>query len=901
MVLRNRNGEVTANPSPRLPICRTLNVAGRSLRYWALASMDGVVPLAALPVSVKVLLENLLRHAERGILRTDVVRLFSSWPDVPANGPELEFYPVRVVMPDSSGIPVLADLSAMREAVAGLGGDPLQLNPVIPTDLVVDHSVTADVAGRRDALAINLANEFALNKERYAFLHWASRAYAKLRVAPPGVGIVHQVNLEFLSHPICTEKVGDDLTCFPDSLVGLDSHTPMINALGVLGWGVGGIEGASAMLGEPISLTMPKVVGCTLVGRLREGATGTDAVLSITEKLRKHDVVGSIVEYCGPGVATLSLPHRATIANMAPEYGATMGFFPIDDRTIQYLRGTGRAPWEIALTEAYARAQGLWGDDPRRRYSHTLEIDLAEVEPVMAGPLRPQDRHALSAVPRSFTDVFASNDRTLASPSASNRDRSLRDGDVVIASITSCTNTSNPELMVAAGLSARKAAALGLKPKPWVKTSFSPGSRVVSDYLAAAGLQEDLDTLGFHVVGYGCMTCAGASGPLQERVAKAIDDGGLIVAAVLSGNRNFEGRIHPQVRAAYLGAPALIIAYALCGSVLIDLRSEPLGQGTDGKPVYLADIWPSQADVDRIISDSIRPEMFLERYEHVFDGDDQWNALASPSAPALFRWDQDSSYLRRPPFLVGMTQTPPPITRFQNARALLILGDSVTTDHISPVGPIARSGDTADFLISRGVAPTAFHSYLARRVNHDVMMRGTFSNPRLRNEMTPGHSGPWTVFQPDGTITTVFAAAQAYRREKVPVIVIAGAHYGAGSSRDWAAKGTSLLGIKAVIAESFERIHRSNLVGMGVLPLQFTGGESRKTLRLEGSERFDLLDAPDSFRPRAHVRLRVISADGRERILSLRLRLDTERELQWYRNGGVLPHLVRHLSLRQQG
>jgi aconitate hydratase len=890
------------NSSPHLvQIWKTLCVAGRRFRYWALDSVDDIVPLATLPVSIKVLLENLLRHADRNMARAKAAALFSSWPELPADSPELEFYPVRVVMPDSSGIPVLADLAAMREAVAGLGGDPARLNPIIPADLVVDHSVTADVAGRHDAFAINLRNELQLNRERYAFLHWASRAYQNLRVVPPGMGIVHQVNLEYLSHPVWTVMHGDDVICLPDSLVGLDSHTPMINALGVLGWGVGGIEGASAMLGEPISLNVPKVVGCKLVGQLREGATATDVVLTVTERLHAHGVVGAIVEYCGPGVRALALPDRATIANMAPEYGATMGFFPIDEKTIEYLRETGRAAWELDLTEAYAREQGMWGDDSARRYPETIEIDLDEVESSMAGPLRPQDRHPLSEVARSFRDVFAKNGRNLATVSASMPDRSLRDGDIVIASITSCTNTSNPELIVAAGLLARKAAALGLKPKPWVKTSFSPGSRIVTDYLAAAGLQDDLDALGFQIVGYGCMTCAGGSGPLQESVAKAIDDEALVVAAVLSGNRNFEGRIHPQVRAAYLGAPALIVAYALAGSVLIDLKREHLGQGADGKPVFLADIWPSQANIRRIIGESIRSEMFLKGYEHIFEGDDQWNAMASGIAPALFPWEQDSSYLRCPPFLAGTPPSPPAIKPFQNARALLVLGDTITTDHISPVGPIARTGDTADYLITQGVPSSAFHSYLARRVNHDVMIRGTFSNSRLHNEMTPQHSGPWTVHHPDGKIQTIFTAAQAYQCDNVPMVVIAGSDYGAGSSRDWAAKGTSLLGIKAVIAESFERIHRSNLVGMGVLPLQFTGGANRKTLGLDGRERFDLLDAPDTFRPRGNVTLRVTCADGREHFISLKLRLDTERELDWYRNGGVLPYLVRKLSVPQHG
>ena len=884
---------------------RTLKVDGKEYDYFSLAAAAkaaGLGDLSTLPFSMKVLLENLVRLENGRTVTVDDIKAVAEWLKTRRSEREIAFRPARVLMQDFTGVPAVVDLAAMREAMAKLGGDPQRINPLSPVDLVIDHSVMVDAFGSTHAFADNVKLEFERNGERYAFLSWGQTAFDNFRVVPPGTGICHQVNLEYLAQVVWSTDEGGRTVAYPDTLVGTDSHTTMVNGLAVLGWGVGGIEAEAAMLGQPISMVMPEVVGFRLDGKLKEGATATDLVLTVTQMLRKKGVVGKFVEFYGPGLAHLALADRATIGNMAPEYGATCGFFPIDQVTLNYLTFTGRDAKRVKLVEAYAKAQGLWRDDstPDPVFTDTLTLDLATVEPSLAGPRRPQDRVALSGVAKSFAaelpklaggaDVAKLN---RAVPVAgSNYD--LKDGAVVIAAITSCTNTSNPSVMLAAGLVARNARQRGLKVKPWVKTSLAPGSQVVTDYYAAAGLQQDLDGLGFNLVGYGCTTCIGNSGPLPDAISEAVDKGDLVVAAVLSGNRNFEGRISAQVRANYLASPPLVVAYALAGSMTIDLATEPLGEGGDGKPVYLKDIWPTSQEVQDTLRKSLTPDMFSKRYGNVFQGPPEWQKV-KVVADKTFSWDMSSTYIAHPPYFDNMPKDPAPLTDIEMARELAILGDSITTDHISPAGSIKKDGPAGQYLMSIQVRPADFNSYGARRGNHEVMMRGTFANIRIRNEMVPGVEGGMTKHQPDGAVMPIYDAAMRYQKEGVPLVIIAGKEYGTGSSRDWAAKGTRLLGVRAVIAESFERIHRSNLVGMGVLPLQFKDGTDRKSLKLDGTERFDILGVATGLKPRIDLACRIHRSSGKIDTVPLLCRIDTLDELEYFRHGGILQYVLRQM------
>jgi aconitate hydratase len=798
-----------------------------------------------------------------------------------------------VLMPDSSGIPLLGDMAAMRDAMARLGGDPRRLDPLIPVDFVVDHSVMVDDYGSAEAMARNMALELARNRERYDFLRWGGRAFDHLRVIPPGTGICHQINLEYLARVVWTREEEGRLIAFPDSVIGMDSHTPMINGLGIVGWGVGGVEGGVAALGEPVAMLIPEVVGCRLTGSPRPGVTATDIVLTVTDVMRRHKVIGKFVEFLGPGVDALSLPDRATIANMTPEYGATVGFFPVDAETLRFLRLTGRDPRQMALVETYCKTQGLWRDANTAvpDYTAVVEIDLGAVEASLAGPRRPNERVPLAQAPQAFRSAHPGNGGAVAVKGA---DFPLRNGDVVIAAITSCTNTSNPAVMIGAGLLARNARARGLESKPWVKTSLSPGSRVVSDYLAASGLSRPLEELGFHLTGYGCMTCMGNSGPLADRLTEAIEDNELAAVAVLSGNRNFEGRIHPSVRANFLASPPLVVAYALAGSVLKDVSSEPLGEDRAGRPVYLRDLWPDDEEIRRIVEKTLSPELFRSRYQQVAEDGARW-AGGTGAEATLFSWNPDSAFIRRPPFFDDMEAEPAPVRDIRGARVLAMFGDMLTTDHISPIGAIPAKSPAGQYLQSLGIAPRDFVSYGARRLNHDVMIRGTFANLRIRNEMTPNVEGSWTRHVPGGEEMSVHDAAERYRREGVPLVVVAGAEYGAGSSRDWAAKGARLLGVRAVIAESFERIHRSNLVGFGVLPLQFVDGMTRKTLKLDGSEVVDITGLEAGITPRMGISCIVTRANGSRETIPLRLRLDTRAEVEYYHHGGIFYYVLRRL------
>ena len=876
---------------------RTLAAGGRTYTYYSIdAAAERLGDLSRMPRCLRVLLENQLRACDGGGASEDDLRAVASWRD--DGRAEIGFRPVRVLMQDFTGVPAIVDLAAMRDAMATLGGDPKRINPLAPVDLVIDHSVSVDASGASDSFARNVELEMRRNRERYEFLRWGQQAFDNFRVVPPGTGICHQVNLEHLAQVVWSSEVDGEWTAYPDSLVGTDSHTTMINGLSVLGWGVGGIEAEAAMLGQPVSMLVPDVVGFALTGRLREGATATDLVLTVTEQLRAHGVVGKFVEFFGPGLGELTLADRATIANMAPEYGATCGFFPVDGETLAYLRLTGRDEDRIALVEAYARAQGLWQDaaSPPPVFAEVLSLDLGTVKPSLAGPKRPQDRVALSGVATAFAKTLAA-DTGRAAPAegaVAGHDHGLRDGDVTIAAITSCTNTSNPGVMIAAGLVARAAAARGMKVKPWVKTSLAPGSQVVSDYLQAAGLQDDLDALGFNLVGYGCTTCIGNSGPLDPALSAAVADGDLLVTSVLSGNRNFEGRVNPDVRANYLASPPLVVAYALAGTVTRDLATEAVGDDRDGNPVYLADLWPSNREIADVIAAAVTPEMFRSRYADAFRGSDAWRAVAVGDG-FNFDWNADSTYVRRPPYFEGMTRVPAPVTDISGARALAILGDSITTDHISPAGAFKAASPAGKYLTDRGVAAADFNSYGSRRGNHEVMMRGTFANIRIRNEMAPGTEGGLTRHMPDGAVMPIFDAAMAYRDAGVPLVVVAGKLYGSGSSRDWAAKGPQLLGVRAVIAESFERIHRSNLVGLGVLPLEFTGGATRASLGLDGSETFDIPGIADGLEPRCELVCRIHRANGSVAEAALRCRIDTDTELAYYRHGGILQYVLRGL------
>ncbi|MEI6813220.1 MAG: aconitate hydratase AcnA [bacterium] len=879
-------------------------------RLDALANLPGNT-IARLPFSLKILLENLLRNEDGGFVKADDITTMASWNVKATVDKEIAFRTARVLLQDFTGVPCVVDLAAMRDALAALGGDATKINPLQPVDLVIDHSVQVDEYGTDAAFMINTNLEYERNVERYQFLRWGGLALKNFRAVPPGTGICHQVNLEYLGQVVFVNPESGEAYC--DSLVGTDSHTTMINGLGVLGWGVGGIEAEAAMLGQPVSMLIPEVVGFKLHGKLPAGATATDLVLTCTEMLRKKKVVGKFVEYFGDGLAGLSLADRATIANMAPEYGATMGFFPVDDETLKYLRLSGRSEHHVKLVEAYTKAQGLFREQgmPDPIYSDTLELDLSTVVPSLAGPKRPQDRIALTGVKANYEASLKAHNETMAQAAASkgqpapvstpqhlaHRDREfdLIDGAVVIAAITSCTNTSNPSVMLAAGLVAQKAVAKGLTSKPWVKTSLAPGSKVAKDYFEKAGVQSSLDALGFQIAGYGCTTCIGNSGPLPEVISKGIDDGKLTVAAVLSGNRNFEGRVNPQTRFNYLASPPLVVAYALAGRMDIDFELEAIGTGTDGQPVFLRDIWPSSKEVEDVVLSSVKREYFEKQYADVFGGDEQWKAIPVPTG-SRYTWDDKSTYVKHPPYFEGMTMTPPGVQQIANARVLGMFADSITTDHISPAGSIAEKSPAGVWLKSLGVEKKDFNSYGARRGNHEVMMRGTFANIRLKNELTPGLEGWWTRTAEGAEPTSFFDASESYKKSGTPLVIIAGKEYGTGSSRDWAAKGTMLLGVRAVIAESFERIHRSNLVGMGVIPCEFTNGETRQSLGLTGFEHITIEGMSETMSPRAALTVHAVAPDGTKKSFAVRSRIDTPEELNYFRNGGILPYVLRNLA-----
>jgi aconitate hydratase len=887
----------------------TFDTGAGQARIYRLSALEkaGVAPgLDRMPFSIKVLLESVLRSADGELVTADDVKALAAWKASSPKDAELPFMPARVILQDFTGVPAVVDLASMRAAVKRLGKDPGRINPLVPVDLVVDHSVQVDVFGSREALKKNAEIEFQRNRERYEFLRWGQRAFARFRVVPPATGIVHQVNLEYLAKGVLLKEEDGERVALPDTLVGTDSHTTMINGLGVLGWGVGGIEAEAAMLGQPLYMVTPQVVGFRLAGRLREGTTATDLVLTVTQMLRKKGVVEKFVEFFGPGLAEMSLPDRATIANMAPEYGATCGFFPVDQETLSYLGRTGRSPAEVELVERYCKEQGLFRTTatPEPLFSDTLELDLQTVEPSLAGPKRPQDRVALSQMKASFAwalvapvkergfGLAAEETGRSVSVEIRGRKAELRHGSVVIAAITSCTNTSNPSVMLAAGLLARKAVRRGLRVPPYVKTSLAPGSKVVTEYLRASGLLTDLEALGFHLVGYGCTTCIGNSGPLLPEVSRAVSDGRLVAAAVLSGNRNFEGRVNPDVKANYLASPPLVVACALAGTADIDLASEPLGTAADGARVLLADLWPSQKEVAELEA-QVNAEMFRSTYANVFDGNPEWNAIRVPEGD-LFEFREESTYIQEPPFFQGLTLEAPATADIVGARVLAVLGDSVTTDHISPAGDIALASPAGRFLVSKGVEKKDFNSYGSRRGNDRVMVRGTFANIRLKNAMVPGVEGGVTVHVPSGERMDIYDAAERYRKEGTPLVVVAGKEYGSGSSRDWAAKGTLLLGVRAVIAESYERIHRSNLVGMGVLPLQFEAGQNAESLGITGREKLTIRGLAGQLRPRQHVTVQA-EGDGGTSSLAAVARLDTPIEVDYYRNGGILQTVLRKM------
>ena len=885
---------------------KTLKVGAKTYTTYNLkaAEKNGLAGISKLPYSMKVLLENLLRHEDGRTVTKDDIQSIADWLINKRSDREIAFRPARVLMQDFTGVPAVVDLAAMRDAMTVLGGKPEKINPLTPVDLVIDHSVMVDHFGTKDAFKKNVAREFERNGERYSFLRWGQSAFDNFRVVPPGTGICHQVNLEYLAQTVWTAKVKEGKktveVAYPDTLVGTDSHTVMVNGLAVLGWGVGGIEAEAAMLGQPQSMLIPEVIGMKLIGKVREGVTATDLVLTVTQILRKRGVVNKFVEFFGPGLNELPLEDRATIANMAPEYGATCGFFPIDEETVRYLKSTGRAKARVDLVEAYAKAQGMWrtekSEDPE--FTDTIELDLGDVEPSLAGPARPQDRVPLSNAAKGFGEALA---KTFGKAGKENEttvvpgtDHSIGHGAVVIAAITSCTNTSNPFVMVSAGLVARNALKRGLKVKPWVKTSLAPGSQVVGEYLAKSGLQKDLDKLGFNVVGYGCTTCIGNSGPLPENVSEAITSGDLVAAAVLSGNRNFEGRVNPQTRANYLASPPLVVAYALAGSMTVDMLNDPIGHDKKGKPVYLKDIWPSAKEVADTVRKSVTTKIFRDRYADVFDGGSVWKKIKVKKS-MTYPWDMGSTYVQQPPYFDGVTQEPVPIKNISQARILGLFADSITTDHISPAGDIKSSSPAGTFLQERQVRQTDFNSYGARRGNHEVMMRGTFANIRIKNQMLPGVEGGVTKHQPSGEQMPIYDAAMRYQKDGVPLVIFAGKEYGTGSSRDWAAKGTKLLGVRAVIVETFERIHRSNLVGMGVLPLQFMDGKSWKSLGLTGAELIDIPGLEHELKPRQTLHLNITFADGRRETVPVMSRIDTLDEIEYFKNGGILHYVLRGL------
>jgi aconitate hydratase len=909
----------------------SLETASGAVTYFRLASLaeHGLSGVERLPTTIKVLLEDLLRNAGNGVVRDSEIQGLANWSGTDAVEAEFPFYPARVLMQDFTGVPAAVDLAAMRSAMARLGGDPKRINPLVPVDLVIDHSVQVDYFGTNEAFALNVEREYERNKERYALLRWCQTAFESFRVVPPGRGIVHQVNLEYLASVV--HRRGD--VVYPDTLVGTDSHTTMVNGLGVLGWGVGGIEAEAVLLGQPLYLLTPEVVGFRFHGQLPDGATATDLVLVVTQMLRKRGVVGRFVEFTGTGLSQLGLADRATISNMCPEYGATAALFPVDDETLRYMRLTGRDPAQVDLVERYAKEQGLFRTDssPEPKFSDLLELDLGTVEPSLAGPRRPQDRVTLANVAESIRVAFPAafppsqngggssirlvdanagtvqqlpvgTDVVEVEVELNGHKARLQNGSVAIAAITSCTNTSNPLVMLGAGLLAKKAVEKGLQVSPTVKTSMAPGSRVVTDYLERAGLMAYLEALQFHLVGYGCTTCIGNSGPLAEPIAEAVQDNSLVVAAVLSGNRNFEARIHPQVRASYLASPPLVVAFALAGTVDIDLTREPIGHDRSGSAVYLKDIWPTQGEIREVMQAAVGPDQFQHEYAEVFDGDEHWQALPLPEQGDLYEWDPESTYVQEPPFFVGLTREPAPLTDIEDARVLVMLSDSITTDHISPAGSIPKDSPAGRYLTEHGVPLREFNSYGARRGNHEVMMRGTFGNVRLRNELVPDREGDWTlklppdwVLNPHGELARIFDASMQYQSEKVPLVGIAGQEYGTGSSRDWAAKGAALLGLRAVVAESFERIHRSNLVGMGVLPLQFMNGQTRQSLQLSGMETFSVSGISAGLRPGQILNVRGRRADGSEFAFDVLCRIDTPIEIEYYRHGGILPYVLRLL------
>ena len=877
----------------------TLETSQGQLTYYRLGSLEeaGAARLDRLPFSIRVLLENVLRHADGQLITEEDLATVLQWSPTSTPKREFPFMPERVLHQDLTGVPVVVDLAAMRSIVARRGGDPRKINPLVPADLVIDHSVQVDYFGSPSAFKMNVQREFERNQERYSLIRWAQQAFEGFRVVPPGTGIVHQVNLEYLASVVATK----DGVAFPDTVVGTDSHTTMVNGLSVLGWGVGGIEAEVVMLGQPYYMQMPEVVGVKLAGELREGSTATDLVLTVTEMLRKRGVVEKFVEYFGPGLSRLPLPDRATIANMSPEYGATVGFFPIDQETLLYLRLTGRDPALVDRVERYAKAQGLFrtDDTPDPQYTDVLELDMGSVESSIAGPRRPQDRVPLDQAKRSFQvalgELFNKPDSGPGVTVQLNGESAELDhGAVVIAAITSCTNTSNPSVMVGAGLLAQKAVERGLTSKPWVKTSMAPGSQVVSDYMDASGVTPYLEALGFHTVGYGCTTCIGNSGPLPEPVEKAVADHDLVATAVLSGNRNFEGRIHPLVKANYLASPMLVVAYALVGRMDLDLATEPLGQGSNGKPVYLRDIWPSQEEISRAVTGSLNPEKFTSRYSQVFFGSSEWEQLPTPKGDQ-YVWDEASNYVREAPFLLGFSDEVPPLQDISGARVLALLGDSVTTDHISPAGSISPRSPAGQYLIEQGIELRDFNTFGARRGNHEVMIRGTFGNSRLRNRLVPDQEGDWTVHLPSGEQMRIFDASARYKQEGVPLVVIAGKEYGSGSSRDWAAKGPKLLGVQAIIAQSYERIHRSNLLGMGVLPLQFKEGENPESLGLTGQEALDITGIAEGLTPGQDVEVRARQDGEGEVVFKATVRIDTPVEVEYYSQGGVMQAVLRRM------
>ena len=874
-----------------------LAVDGKIYKIFSLkkAEQSGLEGISSLPKSLKILLENLLRFEDNQTVKGEQIQAIKEWLENKSSRAEIAFRPTRVLMQDYTGIPAVADLAAMRDAIKLKKKDPNKINPLSTVDLVIDHSVMVDNYASKDSFKKNVEKEFLRNGERYSFLKWSQQAFNNFRVVPPGTGICHQVNLEYLSKVVWSSESKGDMYAYPDTLVGTDSHTTMVNALSVLGWGVGGIEAEAGMLGQPISMLIPEVVGFKLHNKLPEGTTATDLVLTIVQMLRQKGVVGKFVEFYGDGLKNLSLADRATIANMAPEYGATCGFFPVDEETLKYLKISGRDKHTISLVEHYSKEQGLWADD-NIIFSDTLNLDMSKVVPTISGPKRPQDKVLLTESAKSFSKVFKENTnrQNPKEEPVSGADFKLEDGDIVIAAITSCTNTSNPNVLIGAGLLAKKAIEKGLQVKPWVKTSLAPGSQVVTDYLEKADLNKYLDELGFHLVGYGCTTCIGNSGPLKQNISDAIQKGNLYAVSVLSGNRNFEGRINPDVKASYLASPPLVVAFALAGSMNIDLYKEPLGQDKDGKDVFLKDIWPTNKEIEELILTSINADMFVKRYSNISEGPKEWSAIKTNDSN-IYNWDDTSTYVKKPPFFENMSDQPEGFKKIDDARPLLILGDTITTDHISPAGSIKKDSPTGDYFMEHQVQQKDFNSYGARRGNHEVMKRGAFGNIRIRNEIVPGTEGGFTKIYPEGKVASVYEAAMEYKKRGNDLVVVAGKEYGTGSSRDWAAKGTKLLGIKTVIAESFERIHRSNLVGMGVLPLQFKEGFDRKKLNIKGSELFTIIDIEKGVEPRQEVDCEIKYVDGASKKIKLLCRIDTANEIEYYKNGGILQYVLRNM------